>query len=77
MAHRAATDDRELSATERGFLLRHYLQRRRMTTAEIADALGYRGYSGAANMLYRLRAGVVRDDDGYWRLSEPGTTQGV
>lgn len=60
-------DDREWGATERGYLLRAYLQVQPRKVAEIADLLGYRSHSGASNLLYRMRAaGLVRDDDGYW-----------
>lgn len=60
-------DERELSATERGFLLCYYLMRKKMTTRQIARLLGYKGYSGAASLLSRLRAeGLVRDENGLW-----------
>lgn len=60
-------DEREWSATERGFLLCYHLLDRKMTTGQIAKLLGYRSHSGAANLLARLRAeGLVRDDNGFW-----------
>lgn len=60
-------DEREYGATERGFLLYRLLLKRPRKTSEVQMLLGYRGYSGAANLLTRLRAeGLVRDDDGYW-----------
>lgn len=63
-----ATDD-ELSATERGYKLREYLEQRPRKTAEVQLLLGYRSYSGAASLLYRLRvAGLVRDENGYWHI---------
>ena len=66
-------DDRELSATERGFLLCLYLLEEKLSTRAVADKLGYRGYSGAANLLYRLRAeGLVRDEDGLWYVVKEG-----
>lgn len=60
-------DERELGATERGFLLCYYLLQHKMTTRQVAEELGYRGYSGAASLLARLRAeGLVRDENGLW-----------
>lgn len=64
-----ATDERELTATERGYMLRAYLEERPRKTDEVRRLLGYRSYSAAASLLYRLRvAGLVRDDAGYWYL---------
>lgn len=63
------TDGREWGSTERGFLLFHYLLLEPRTTTDVQNLLGYRGYSGAANLLTRMRAqGLVRDDDGFWSV---------
>lgn len=60
-------DEREFTISERVWLLRGYLEKEALSTRQIANRLGYRGYSGAANLLYRMRAeGLVRDDGGLW-----------
>lgn len=62
-------DERELSATERGYMLREYLEQRPRRTHEVQHLLGYRSYSAAASLLSRLRvAGLVRDENGYWYI---------
>ena len=66
----ATTDERELTATERGYMLREYLAERPYKTNELQELLGYRSYSGIASLLCRLRVpGLARDDDGYWRIT--------
>ena len=62
-------DERELGATERGFLLYELLSERPRTTEEVQGLLGYKSYSGAASLLSRIRVKLARDDKGYWYIT--------
>lgn len=60
-------DEREWSATERGFMLCLHLLDRKLSTGQVADLLGYKSYSGADSLLKRLRVeGLVREENGLW-----------
>ncbi len=60
-------DEREWSATERGFMLCFHLLDYKMSATQVADLLGYKDRRGAWNLLNRLRVeGLIKEENGLW-----------